>query len=259
MSTRHLAPAARREVASPEDAASAAAHADLKARLIDTFNHELRTPMTTLICHAELLTAVEGLPPAAQGSLAAIGRAATTLRKSLTMISEMLSTEPPMTLAHVPVDVAALVRRLVDTLGWRPHPRGVTVRLTESSDLTVPADVTLLRRAVLELLDNAQIHAPAGTQVDVRVTREGGHGSITVADRGPGMSAVDRATYMRTADDGGHLLQTGPRLGLAIAGATAAAHGGELVLEDSPGGGLTATLRVAVPAEESRAVGGARD
>ncbi|HVS04334.1 MAG TPA: ATP-binding protein, partial [Thermoanaerobaculia bacterium] len=86
-----------------------------------------------------------------------------------------------------PGDLAATVAEIVDSYRAAPPP-GVSLRL-EAEPAVVPArfDARLIRRAVRNLLENA-VRASAGRgEVAVRVTRDGNHASLSVADRGPGV------------------------------------------------------------------------
>ncbi len=116
----------------------------------------------------------------------------------------------------------------------------------------VVADAPLLERALANLVGNAVRYAPAGAPVQVRagdVLVDGrGRVDISVIDRGPGIRPADRELvfqpFQRVVDhqaDG-----RGVGLGLAIARGFVEAMGGELAIEDTPGGGTT--MVVGLPA-----------
>ncbi|HLV54082.1 MAG TPA: ATP-binding protein [Actinotalea caeni] len=93
------------------------------------------------------------------------------------------------------------------------------------------------------LLDNAVRHAPAGTEVTVRVDREGPR--VQVLDDGPGFAPdfVDRALQPWARADESRTRGTGGSgLGLAIAAGLVDAHGGRLWVEPGPGGRACFTL-----------------
>jgi two-component system OmpR family sensor kinase len=105
-----------------------------------------------------------------------------------------------------------------------------------------------LRQVIDNLIGNALQHTPPGSPVSVTVTSAPGSGYITVADRGPGLTAEQasrvferfyRTDRARTRSRGG----TG--LGLSIAAALTAAHGGDISVETAPGQG--AAFRVRLP------------
>lgn len=110
----------------------------------------------------------------------------------------------------------------------------------------VAADEALLERALANLLANAARYEPEGGRVQV-VARQaaGGVVDLAVVDHGPGIAAGDRAgvlapfTQLAAQPNDG-----GIGLGLAIAHGFVSAMNGQLLLDETPGGGLTATIRL---------------
>jgi len=99
---------------------------------------------------------------------------------------------------------------------------------------------------VRNLVDNAVRHSPPGTRVEVRVTQEAGAPTLVVDDAGPGIPAEDRERvfdrfYRRESSSSAE----GSGLGLAIVRTVAQRHGAQVLLGDSPLGGLRATVRFA--------------
>lgn len=128
--------------------------------------------------------------------------------------------------------------------GVPPVPgRDVVVDVPETLPLVV-ADPALIERALANVLENALRHAPEGNTVRVRAERSGDVVDLRVADRGAGIPQADRERvfepFQRLGDSG----HGGVGLGLAIAHGFMAAMAGELLLEDTPGGGLTVVLRL---------------
>jgi two-component system OmpR family sensor kinase len=99
---------------------------------------------------------------------------------------------------------------------------------------------------VANLLANARVHTPAGTEITVSVTRDVDGIRILVADNGPGLSIEDqkkiferfyRADPSRVRVDG-----EGSGLGLSIVDAVMKAHGGSVTVVSELGKGATFTL-----------------
>jgi signal transduction histidine kinase len=89
---------------------------------------------------------------------------------------------------------------------------------------------------VLNLVDNAFRHTPAGISVRVAVARRDGVAAVVVEDRGPGMSAEDRdSAFQRFTRGRGSTGGSG--LGLALCREIVAAHGGRIHLESQLGRG----------------------
>ena len=94
--------------------------------------------------------------------------------------------------------------------------------------------------AIRNLLENAVAHTPPSSEVMVSTSS---NGSVSVADRGPGIPAEERKhifeRFWRGSGKGG----SGAGLGLAIVGEIMKAHHGSVSVDDNPGGGIIFTLR----------------
>jgi signal transduction histidine kinase len=105
---------------------------------------------------------------------------------------------------------------------------------------------------VLNLIQNALVHTPEGTAVDVRARREGPQVVIEVSDEGPGVPASMRARifdrFVRGDGDRGGT-GSGSGLGLSIVRAVAESLGGSVELSDSEAGGARFVVRL--PAAEA--------
>ncbi len=114
----------------------------------------------------------------------------------------------------------------------------------------VPGDPDRLRQVLANLLRNALVHTPAGTPVEISVTRRGDVARLEVRDHGPGLPGGDPAgLFERFRRSGGAGRERGPAgagLGLAIVAGVVGAHGGSVEAGDAPGGG--ASFVVELPA-----------
>ncbi len=114
------------------------------------------------------------------------------------------------------------------------------------SGLLLAVKTNALRRCATNLIDNAFKH---GRHVRVSLAREERFAEIHVDDDGPGIAETQREEAFRPfhrLDEGRNLQTGGVGLGLAIARDIARAHGGDLLLSESPEGGLRATIRLPV-------------
>jgi two-component system OmpR family sensor kinase len=132
------------------------------------------------------------------------------------------------------------------------------VSLTAQADdaaVTVAGDEALLRRLLLNLLDNALKHAPAHSAVRVSLsTVVDGRERVAVlhvADDGPGVPLDLRSRlfqrFVHGDDSAESRARSGAGLGLAIAEAITHAHGGRIRLLDTPHG-ATFEVRLPLPA-----------
>jgi signal transduction histidine kinase len=156
-----------------------------------------------------------------------------------------------LTLDHEVVDLVELADETVETMTPVARGRHVELRLEAVGRTPVQGGHQALGRVMRNLVDNAIRHAPAHSEVVVRVSN-GDAVVLEVLDDGPGFdsttlsTAFDRFTRAdpsRSRDTGG------AGLGLAIARGVIEAHGGEVWATEGPGGRVGFRL----PAEPSQA------
>ena len=131
----------------------------------------------------------------------------------------------------------------------------MTVRYNGSDELPMRGDEALLRRLLLNLLDNAIKYTPTGGSVTVSASAENGRYAVEVADTGSGVPAeskarvFDRFYRAQRAREAGEP-SSGAGLGLAIAKWIAQAHAGSLTLERSDTSG--SVFRIVLPVAARR-------
>ena len=144
-----------------------------------------------------------------------------------------------------PVDM----RRFLDDIrADAERAGGGPVALAFAGEPTTPVRPDAFRRCLANLVGNAQRHAKS---VSIEAAREARFLTIHVDDDGPGIPLARRDDVFRPfvrLDEARNLDEgaTGTGLGLAIARDIARSHGGDIILGDSPMGGLRATVRVPV-------------
>jgi two-component system osmolarity sensor histidine kinase EnvZ len=135
-----------------------------------------------------------------------------------------------------PVDLTAV---LEEAAGARRAGARVVVDVPER--LTLPLRADAVRRAITNLVDNARRHA---RNVTLGACAMGARNvQVTVDDDGPGIPPDRRESVFRAFESGA---TGGTGLGLTIARDIVRAHGGDILLEDSPLGGLRARIRLPV-------------
>jgi signal transduction histidine kinase len=205
-------------------------------------SHELRTPLTSILANLELLESELG---GEQKEIA--GSALRSSRRMRRLVADLLllaRADAGRQSPRRPVDLAAVAREAAAEAEPLGQERQVTVDAPESVALAaVPDDI---HRVVLNLIENALIHTPAGTPVTLAVRREGHHAVLEVSDRGPGVPASlrDRVFERFSHGDGDGSPPPGSGLGLAIVRAVADAHGGSVKLTDADGGGARFVVRL---------------
>jgi heavy metal sensor kinase len=117
--------------------------------------------------------------------------------------------------------------------------RSVKVSFASADEAPFRGDEDLLRRMVLNLVENAQANTPAGSAIALRLDRSDGQWQIRVTDQGPGIPVAEQARIFERFYRGEGGAPGGAGLGLAIARWVAEAHGGALNIEQSTCHGTT--------------------
>jgi signal transduction histidine kinase len=138
----------------------------------------------------------------------------------------------------------------------RQHP----VEVQEQGTDLVYVDPRLTTAALAHLLENAAAYSPAGSPITVTAGTTSEGLSLTVRDRGPGISAQDLPHlfdrfYRGTAAQG----RPGSGMGLAIARGLLAVEGGRVWAENAPDGGALFSLAVAAPTRHAESIDDERE
>ncbi|MFI2364738.1 sensor histidine kinase [Promicromonospora sp. NPDC019610] len=210
-------------------------------------SHELRTPLASIRGYAELVhRAPEELPPTAARSLDRIESEAVRMTGLVEDLLLLARLDAGRGLDRAPVDLAALaVDGVMDAHaaspghGWRlelpggQDGGGPDDDAHGSDELVVTGDEASLRQVVANLLANARTHTPVGTQVRVRLLRDGDAVVLHVTDDGPGIPAGLRPSLFHrfTRGDVARNRNGGSTgLGLSIADAIVTEHGGSIAV-----------------------------
>jgi signal transduction histidine kinase len=215
---------------SPAEQAAAQAYTELCDKVVHAFNHNIRTPLTTLLWHTELLLATDCMPVAALDSLDAMRRTGQMIKAVLADVVLAVDAADTGPAGRLRVHLTSLLRAAVREVRSASAEAVVAVSTNGVEDLVALVNPLLLRRGVAEMLQYAVSRTPPGSPVDLSATIEAGDLCIEVRDGGP-------EAERRVAP---HLGGTG----LGVAECVAAAHGGRLVLTDLAGGGRSVTLRL---------------
>jgi two-component system osmolarity sensor histidine kinase EnvZ len=202
-----------------------------RTEMLAGVSHDLRTPLTRLRLALAML-------PARAEMRDDIAEMTADVAEMERMIGAYLAfARGEGTEQAEPVDLSALL----EDVAARARRGGADIALDVPTELMLPLRADAARRAITNLVDNARRHArhvvlaaaPQG-QRDVQVT---------VDDDGPGIPPEQRESVFRPFESGAI---DGTGLGLTIARDIVRAHGGDIVLEESPLGGLRARIRLPV-------------
>ena len=245
----------RRYAREAEAARSALERAnEMRARLMRGISHDLKNPLNAIDGHAQLLEEeIKGpLNGGQRDSIARIRRAVRSLLGLVGDLVELSRVEAGhLRIAPVPTDIAQVVREsgeehraAAETAGHR-----LEVALDGGAEPVV-TDPERVRQVLGNLLSNAVKYTPPPGRIEVRLARRappnrGGEAwvAVDVADSGGGVpermreSIFDEFTRLEE-----HEHKAGAGLGLAIARRITRLLGGDITVDDTPGGGATFTL-----------------
>jgi signal transduction histidine kinase len=211
-------------------------------------SHELRTPLFSLGGFLELLEDEELDEPTRReflDTMAGQVRRLTKLADDLLDLSKLDAGR-----LHVetqPVELESLAAAAVDEFAGVARASEHPLEYAANGAVAGRGDPQRVLQIVRILLENALVHTPPGTPVEVSVRRIDGHAEITVTDGGPGISAEDRAELFERFYRGESTKASGSGLGLAIAKQLAELMGGKIELDSKPGRTVFALV---LPAEE---------
>lgn len=214
-----------------------------KGELIATISHELKTPLTSIMGHTELLED----SGAEAASVAAISRNAVRLDRLVTNLLSYAKVQDQRRMLRVPIDLVEVCRGSLEMLAVQAGTGGVDLSLdVPGTPVVVAGDPEELPRVVDNICSNAVKYTRTGGRVVVSVRTSDDVAEVSVADSGLGISAGDMphlfsAFHRSTNPDA--LTIPGTGLGLAISRRIIELHGGTITVESELGRGSTFTMR----------------
>jgi two-component system phosphate regulon sensor histidine kinase PhoR len=228
---------------------------EMRADFIANASHELRTPLAALLGFIETLQGpAKGDPAAREKFLSIMQGQATRMAR---LIDDLLSLSRIELNAHLhpntPVELAPIVRQVVDGLQTLARDRGVEIKVAAPAEiLQVLGERDELIRALENLVENALKYGAAGKRLDISLTRGQTRSStpearLAVRDYGPGIAPehlprlTERFYRVDVADSRS---QGGTGLGLALVKHVLNRHEGRLTVESALGAGATFTMHL---------------
>jgi signal transduction histidine kinase len=214
-------------------------------------SHDLRMPLAQILLASETLALRRDRNEADRATLtASILREARRLK---TMVENVLLFSRSGAVGLDPtlqaVDLGPLFTDVVESVELALSDAGQSIAVEVGDGVQVVADRSLLRQALVNVVDNAMKYGPRGQRITLRAEREGDRVRIIVEDEGPGIPAADRERlfepYERLARDSTSE-RTGSGLGLAVAHQIIEACKGSIRIEDGlVGARIVMSLRAA--------------
>jgi signal transduction histidine kinase len=197
-------------------------------------SHELRTPLTILRGEIEEALRTGTFEPAQEKLLIDLLEQTSGLQKiadNLLLLARFDAGKAPV--IHEPVDFSLLVREAAEDAELLASPETISIKTDVQPSVWVRGDAHLLRRVLLNLIDNAVRYNRAGGEVSLGLRDEQGTAVLAVANTGPGIPAARRADLFQRffrLDADRNRGTGGSGLGLSLCREIIVAHDGRIEL-----------------------------
>jgi signal transduction histidine kinase len=211
--------------------------------------HELRTPLSLILGHAEAVH--DGVLPPSRENFEIIREEAVRLEHlvdDLRILS--LADAGELSISLQEVSAQKLLADILATYQHVARQKDVKIELEVAPDMPVlNIDPGRMTQVLTNILDNALRHTPEGGLITLSARKVQDGVEISIRDSGPGIEGEDanrifqrfyRTDVSRRREDGGS------GLGLAIARSIVLAHNGQIWAEGAPGQGLRVTIKLPV-------------
>ncbi len=217
-------------------------------RFVADASHELRTPLSILRGEADVALAKERSPAEYRESLTAIKEEAQRLSQLVEDLLNLARADAGrVTLRMEEFYLDDLLVECCRSVAPLVRTKEIDLNCSLAEDVSYRGDQELLRRLVLNLLDNAIRYTQPGGRIEVKLKPGEQDHLISVSDTGPGFAPEEAAHVFERfyrGDQARSRQEGGFGLGLSIVKWIAEAHHGRVELESSPGSGSVFTVRL---------------
>ncbi len=220
---------------------------ELRSALLAAVSHDLRTPLASIKAAATTLLSTSALLSAEQ-SASLLHSIDTESDRLDGLVEDLLDmsrvNEGTVELAITESDLVELVDVAAADACRAAGVERELVRRNETGPISLLTDPVLVSRIVYNLVLNGLVHGGGALQLEIGAL--GGRASVRVVDHGPGIRRAEHDVVFTAFQRSGDVADgKGVGLGLAIARGFTEILGGELLMEETPGGGCTMILELA--------------
>ncbi len=208
--------------------------------------HDLRSPLTRIRAQAELALRDE------DATLDSYKELASKMVEESTILEELIHTTLEIITLDAGTrrvnpercDLRALACDVLEIFQDVAGGRGIRLKITGKKEAIITTDPSMFRRVLVNLIDNALNYSPDEAEVTVGLRSQDESVILTVTDSGPGIPDEEKAlVFQRFYRSDTSRRTPGAGLGLSYVLAAVEANGGDVGLEDGPGGGTQVTVR----------------
>jgi signal transduction histidine kinase len=233
---------------------------DLRRQMTADIAHELRTPLSIILGHAEAVH--DGVLPASAETFEIIREEAGRLEHLVDDLRTLsMADAGELKLSMRPSSIEELLRGAQKLYAHQARQKGISLDTHVEADLPeIELDSQRIKEVLTNILDNALRYTPEGGRISLSAHRVEADVEIRIKDSGPGVGSEEldkiferfhRAEASRTREEGGS------GLGFAIARSIVEKHNGRIWAESELGHGLTVIMRLPIhqPADPPAARG----
>ena len=219
-----------------------------QTEFISSLSHELRTPLTAITGWSETLLQSEDLDENTHRGMKIIHREAGRLTEMvLSLLDFTRIQDGRMTLNMELSDLRSEFEDTVFMYGSRLEADGIHLEYIDNDDdiPEVTCDPQRMRQVFLNILDNASKHGGEGGRIEAEICNQEDYVAVCIRDYGPGIPE-DEIPLVKKKFYKGSSKARGSGIGLAVCDEIVEMHGGQLILENAPGGGTLVTVQLPV-------------
>ena len=219
-----------------------------QTEFISSLSHELRTPLTAITGWSETILQSDDLDENTQRGMKIIRREAGRLTEMVISLLDFTRIQDGrMTLNMEMADLRSEFEDTVFMYGSRLAADGIHLEYIENEDDVpeISCDPQRMRQVFLNILDNASKHGGEGARIEAEIRNLEGSLAVRIRDFGPGIPE-DEIPLVKKKFYKGSSKARGSGIGLAVCDEIVEMHGGQLILENAPGGGTLVTVQLPI-------------
>ncbi len=222
---------------------------DLRRQMTADIAHELRTPLSIILGHAEAVH--DGVLPASAETFEIIREEAGRLEHLVDDLRTLsMADAGELKLSMRPSSIEELLQSVQRLYAHRARQKAIQLDVKAAAEVPdVELDSQRIKEVLTNILDNAMRYTPEGGHITLSAKRADEQVEIAIQDSGPGVGAEEldkiferfyRTESSRTREEGGS------GLGFAIARSIIEKHNGRIWAESQPGQGLTVMIKLPI-------------